>query len=168
MKLTRIIPVVAAALALGACSPSASTAAVLGGEVITEASVDAALAGCAEALSIDTSQLVRQGAVQTMALASVFDSVVAQFGEFTDEQVEELGTSQGGQQADMLANEDCHRLALDSVKVSLLGQLDQQVVTQALTAADIEVNPRYGRWNPTSQNLFDSASISVSSDATLR
>ncbi|NHB84339.1 hypothetical protein G7085_06235 [Tessaracoccus sp. HDW20] len=174
MKLNRIIPTVAAVAAvaavtlLGACSPAASTAAVLNGEVITEASIDQAMTGCAEALQVDTSQLVRQGAVQTMALASVFDSVVADFGEFSDDQVDKLGASQGGQSAAMLGNEDCRRLARDSVKVSLLGQLDQQVVTQALQSADIELNPRYGRWDPTDQGLFGSASLSVSSDATLR
>lgn len=161
MKLTRVITAVAAVALLGACSPMPSTAAVINGTTVSEADVDRALEGCAEALGTTKDAFVRQGAVQTMALGSVFDQLADDFGGFDDAQIDELGNQQGGEQAAMLANEDCRPLARQSIKVSLLQQLDQTAVMAAFADADIELNPRYGRWNPTDTSIFGSSSISV-------
>lgn len=164
MKPSRIIPVVAgaaAALLLAACSPLPGTAAILNGERVAETTIDDAMAGCATALGISEDQLVRAGVVRTYALASVFDSVAAEFGELGDDEIDQLGRQQGGEQAAMIDNEQCRPLARRSIKASMLTQLDQNAIMGILQEADIELNPRYGTWDPSGAELFTSSSISV-------
>lgn len=161
MKLIRVVTAVAAVALLGACSPMPGTAAVVNGTTISEADIDRALVGCAEALGTTKDAFVRQGAVQTMALGSIFDKLASDFGGFDDAKVDELGKQQGGDQAAMLNNEDCRPLARQSIKVGLLQQLDQNAIMAAFKTADVQLNPRYGRWNPTDTSIFGSSSISV-------
>lgn len=162
MKLIRLVPAVAALTLLAACSPMPSTAFVVDGETVTEKQVAAAMEGCGEALGVGVDQFSRSGVVRTLLFGGIFDSLANQMGGVTDEQIDQIVVQQDPSAQAMLDNEACRPLARANGKIALLQQLDQTMLLSALQGADVELNPRYGRWQPSEQSLFiDSGSLSV-------
>lgn len=105
MKLTRMVPAVAAVAMLAACSPMPSTAVIVDGTTTTEAQVTQAMEGCAEALGVSIDQLSRRGVVQTLLFGGIFDSLASQLGGVTDEQVDAIVLQQDASAQAMLDNE---------------------------------------------------------------
>lgn len=158
MKFTRLVPAAIAAVALLAgCSPTAGTALVVDGTRFTEAQIDEISAGCAEALEIGPDQIRRAGVVGTLILGKVFDS----FGtEVVEQDLQALSEQQGSGQ--LFSNAACKPLAIADAKIQLMGSLDEATVLQAASGLDVQLNPRYGKWQPESGALIDpSGSLSV-------
>lgn len=156
MKLTRLVPAVAAIALLAGCSPTPGTALIVEGTRYTESQIDEIVDGCAEALEITSDQIRRPGVVGTLLLGGLFDSFGA---EIADADLEAAG-AEGSEQ--LFAVESCRPLALANTKTQLLSNLDQQMLMDGAQTLDVQLNPRYGRWQPASESLLDpSGSLSV-------
>ena len=158
MKLTRLIPMVAAVSLLAACSPTPGTAVSFDGATLSEARVGQIIDGCVEATDAKAESFPRRAVVQTFMVGRLFDRVARDAG-LDDSMIEEVATQN---YSIMMDDEACKSLAIDSVKASFLEQVDRaQVITEA-QEADVELNPRYGAWEPNDVQLFvNSGSISV-------
>ncbi|MCG6566931.1 hypothetical protein [Tessaracoccus sp. ZS01] len=157
MKFTRLAPAVAAVAAVGllaGCSPTAGTALVVDGNRYTESEVTQIVDGCAEALQVAPDQLRRQGVVGTLLLGGLFDSFGA---EISEEDLRAAGaqSAQGSEQ--LFSVEDCKPLALANVKTTMLGQLEPQFIEEAANNLDVQLNPRYGKWEPWTQQLLNTS-----------
>ncbi|MFD0866384.1 hypothetical protein ACFQ06_11280 [Tessaracoccus lubricantis] len=162
MKLTRLAPALAGIAAVGllaGCSPTGGTALVVDGNRYTESEVDQIIDGCAEALQVAPDQLRRQGVVGTLLLGGLFDSFGA---DITDEEVRAAGSQQAQGSEQLFSVSDCEPLALANVKTSMLAQLEPQFIEEAANNLDVQLNPRYGKWEPwTQQLLSESGSLSL-------
>lgn len=158
MKLARLallVPAVAA-LGLAACSPAPTTAAEVGGVVITEAALTETVDGCTELGANAT----RTGMLTPLVIGEAARQLAA------DEGVDLGGLDQimtsDPQIAPYLANEGCSRVGEAQALLSLLySELDQAAVVESILGADVTVNPRYGDWNDTNGVIEGSGSISV-------
>lgn len=180
MKLTRLVPAITAAAAvalLAGCSPMPSKVAVVNGSEITASQLQTATSGCAFTMGVADDQIRQAGVVQTLVLGKVMEDL-AEAGGLTqdlldqqvDQQLAQLTPLEGSASEVQQAQDDCRPLLRESVKVSALLQgLDQATALAVFEASDVEVNPRFGRWDPASASLFtESGSISISSAATLQ
>lgn len=158
MKLSRLallVPAVAA-VGLAACSPSPTTAAEVGGETITEATLSATVEGCAELGATATrgallTPLVIREAARQLAAEEDIDLGALPEIMNSDPQI-----------APYLANTDCARVGEAQALLGLLySELDQNAVVDYILGADITVNPRYGEWDTTNGVIAGSGSISV-------
>ncbi|AQP51406.1 hypothetical protein [Tessaracoccus flavescens] len=161
MKLTRVIPAVAAVALLGACSPMPGTAAVLDGKTYSHADVDRMADACNKVLGADS--LNGQFVMTSLVGGFLFEKVAEAAGaEIPDEQIDAmLVQSVDGAQA-LLDEEDCAPVMRAYAKSANLAQLDQAAVQSVAQDADVELNPRYGRWDPNAASLLaQSGSLSV-------
>lgn len=159
MKLTRLVPVAVAAVALLAgCTPTSGTAAVVDGARLSEARVGEIIDGCIAASGGTEENFPRRAVVQNFLVARLFDRVAAEAQDVTTEQLKQIAQQQ---YPTFMADDACAELAIDSTKVGFLEQVDRNHVIGEAAAADVELNPRYGAWNPRAEGLFDSASLSV-------
>ncbi len=177
MKLLRLVPAVVAVGLFAGCSPMPSTVAVVNGTLISADEVATASAGCAFAMGVSEDQIRRAGIVQTLVLGEVMQELADAAGltdalidENVDQQMAQLTPLEGSESETQQAFEDCRPLLRESAKVSALLQgLDQATALQVFEAADVEINPRYGRWDPASASLFtETGSISIAAETTLQ
>ncbi|WP_139650869.1 hypothetical protein [Tessaracoccus massiliensis] len=152
MKLTRLVSAAAAVVLLAGCSPTPGTALVVDGTRYSENQITQISEACAEAMNISAEQMNRRGIVGTLLLGGLFDSFGA---DITDDQLQELGAQQGPESEQLFTVDECRPLALADVKVKMLGQLDQQFLFDGANGLDVQLNPRYGKWEPTSPELID-------------
>lgn len=154
-RLALLVPAVAA-LGLAACSPAPTTAAQVGGETITEATLTSTVEGCAELGATATrsamltplviGEAARQLAEQEQVDLGMLDQVMA-----SDPQI-----------APYLANEGCARVGEAQGLLGLLyAELGQEAVVDSILGADVVVNPRYGDWDTTNGVVAGSGSVSV-------
>lgn len=163
MKLTRLVPLVAVAALFAGCSPTAGTALVVDGASYSESDIDRTVQGCADAMGVTTEDIVRPAVVQSLLLGGVFDRLADEYGDLTDETLDQVAAQ--GQFADMMQSEDCLPLIRASVKTSMLQQIDFEAVQAAAQQANVQLNPRYGKWIPEDPALMDvSPSLSVPAD----
>lgn len=154
MKLMRLVPAVAAVALLAACSPTPGTALVVEGNRYTENDITQIVDGCAEALNIPAEQMRRQGVVGTLLLGGMFDTFQA---DITDDDLQTVGAQDMPGSEQLFSVEDCKPLAAANVKVQMLSQLDQQFVTEAAQKLDVQLNPRYGKWEPNTPQLLNTS-----------
>jgi hypothetical protein len=160
MKLTRLVPLVAAAALFAACSPTAGTALVVDGASYSESDIDRTVQGCADAMGVTPQDIVRPAVVQSLLLGGVFDRLADEYGHLSNETIDEVAAQ--GEFASMMQSQDCLPLIRASVKTSLLQQVDFEAVQTAARQADVQLNPRYGKWIPEDPALMDvSPSLSV-------
>ncbi|MDF1488741.1 SurA N-terminal domain-containing protein [Tessaracoccus caeni] len=162
MKLTRLVPAVAALALLAACTPAPSTVALVGGTPVTAADLQRSIDGCAE-LGITTQQLPVKQHVLLLAAGELVDQAAEARGfEVSDGELKSLAEQNGS--ADLLGNEECAKLAYPGVKLTLLGQAaGQDELIAELKAIEVDVNPRYGEWDAEALGLAGSGSLSLPS-----
>lgn len=160
MKLTHLATAVGAVVLLAACTPSPTTAAVVEGTVVKEGQVDAVIEGCNSVLDLNGQKISRAGVVYNLVLGAAIRGQAPGAETMTDEQLDQVAAQlQNG--AAMLSNKDCAQLAR-SVAIVALAQQGGEEVTQSIMAADVQLNPRYGIWDPSNPNLFEpNGSLSV-------
>lgn len=162
MKLARlamVVPVVALT-ALAGCSPAPTTAAEVGGTTISEATLTATHEGCT-ALGAQAS---RASVLSPLVIGEAARQVAADH----DVDLSELDQLTAGDPniAPYMGNEDCARVGEAQGLLALLSsQLEQDVWIDAILGADINVNPRYGAWDPEAGTIGGSGSISVPAGA---
>ncbi|MFT3888971.1 MAG: hypothetical protein QM713_12525 [Arachnia sp.] len=163
MKLTRVVPAVAAMALLAACSPTAGTAVVIDGTAISEAHLSSAIEACKPILG---PELSRGAVVHVLIMGAVFDKMIESLGQpVTDEQLDELANEMyPATGTAMLASEGCREVGLAAIKNELLPQVDAAAAMTALRSLDVQMNPRYGKFTPSEEGLFvESGSLSVPS-----
>lgn len=164
MKPSRLVPAVAALALLAACSPMPGTAAVVGSTTYTETTLTKMVNGCAAALGTTPDKLSRRGIVQNLVIGGVFDTIAASTGKTVSTADVDTMVPQALQSgAAMLANADCAPLARAATKSALLQQIsDQDLLQKALLETSVQMNPKYGTFEPTTTGLFgESGSLSV-------
>lgn len=159
--LRKLAPVVVGCLALVGCAPSASTAAVVNGSIITEAQLDAASEGCAEVFQTEANQL-RLAALNNMVIGRLADQINSANGlELTEGERQQFlqGSAQGQL---MLSNDECAKVA-DGLASYLLGidRLGREVYATGIEDAKVEPNRRYGAWDPAQGTIGGSGSLSL-------
>lgn len=158
-RLALMVPAVAV-LGLAACSPAPTTAAQVGGETITEATLSSTVEGCAELGATAT-----RGAMLTPL---VIGEAARQLAEREQVDLGGLDEFMAGdpQIAPYLANEGCARVGEAQALLGLLyTELGQDIVVDAILGTDVTVNPRYGDWDTTNGVVAGSGSISVPADS---
>lgn len=187
-KIARGATLLGSALLLSACAPTGATAAVVNGVTIPTAQVNSIAKGCAAAINDSgltpqtvTPDMVRADALQiailsewaaqyviteagagdqvpegTSALSYLEDHEIPDDAAPTTDQM--VASVEGAQQGYLLDNEQC--------SVGILGLARHNVL--AATAGsdyfnrpvDVEVNPRFGAWDPASLTVAGSGSLS--------
>lgn len=161
MKSARLVPAAIAAVALlGACSPMPSTAAVVEGTRISEADVERTVVGCAAAVNVEPAQVKRGVIAQILTMGEVSKYLLADAG--VEEAMVDQIAAQDDSSKQMLANVDCAPLVRAQGWQTLLSQAAGADILDQIAAVDVQLNPRYGTWAPSSQSLFlESGSMSV-------
>lgn len=162
MKLTRLVPAVAALALLAACTPAPSTVALVGGTPVTAADLQRSIDGCAE-LGITTEQLPERRHALLLAAGELVDQAAEARGiSVSDGELTALA-EQGGF-ADLLGNEECAKLARPGAMLGLLSQaVSQDELIAQIQGIDVEVNPRYGEWDVETLDFVGSGSLSLPS-----
>lgn len=129
----------AGAAALGGCATSPSNAAVVDGSTISRQTLSASITGAQQ-----VSQLTGDQVLSVLIQAQIAERVAADEGlTITDADREEQLNPQ------VLAVADARDFALELADVQIVaGEVGEQQFTEALRGADVEVNPRYGSWDP--------------------
>lgn len=160
MKLIRLVPVVAAVSLLAACSPAPSTVAVVNGERITSEDLQRTLDGCAE-VGYGTDVVPRKAHVMYLTAGELMRQLAAGHGfELNSGEVRAVAAQNNP--PELLANEDCAELVFAGSALSLmLENFTEDELVAELSQADVEVNPRYGRWDADQLGLTGDGSLSI-------
>lgn len=156
MKLIRLVPALAAVTALAglaACSPGPTVAAQVGDATITSALVDKSFTSCQD--------LGVQAPVATILTVLVYGEVAqglaSEYGLPLENSVLDQFVP-----AEALASDGCDDVFRAEASVNLIAsELGEEIVLDALGNADVEVNPRFGAWDPQALGVAGSGSLSV-------
>lgn len=154
MKLARLAPLVAA-LALVGCTPSPTTAATVAGESIGARQVDDLIAGCPDLEATEPT------AVTVLVQEKFFRHLAADRGvSFTEGEIDGVIDELG--YGELVATSPACRAALvPQVANQLLGPtVTQEDFERFRDATPVQVNPRYGTWDPQKFAVSGSGSIS--------
>ena len=138
---TRTAAACLAAAALAGCSHSPSTAAIVGDKVISETEVTEIVDSCrAEGLKPNRSKIV-----SLMVFGEIFEGAAQRLGKSFDDPA--LQAMRHDPQLAPLVGTPCEKAFKSSFRTEL-GQktLDLGSVKAALPS--VEINPRYGTWDP--------------------
>lgn len=145
------------ALALTGCTPSPSSAAVVDGVRIPDASARQAAGALVAATGGDGSRALRQ-ATFDLTMGEASEIIAAQQNvSVTDAELQAVLTQSPTLAA--IGQTDAGRGWANSVARTyvVLEALGQDDFTAALGDLDIEINPRYGTWDPARFTLVDSS-----------
>lgn len=163
-KLTHLLvaPVVGVALLAG-CSPNGSVAAIVNDVEIPESRVTSYANGCATMIEGDQSDtqkaaMVRPQMLKWAILGEMSRQQAEANGGPTEEQmlayVEEAGLQQ------LLTDPDCAEATLGVARHDLIALGLQADMASYFGAFDVELNPRYGVWDPARLEAAGSGSLS--------
>ena len=160
MKLTRVVPAVAAMAMLAACSPTAGTALVVDGQSVSEADLTRMADGCSQILG---QEIPRPDVVKILIMGHVFDGLAASSGQaIEDDQLKTVAGQMLTNGDAMVGDPDCGPVALAAIKNQMLAEVDQEAALAVLKGLDVQMNPRYGRFTPGEDALFaTTGSLSV-------
>ncbi|MHA6511034.1 hypothetical protein [Tessaracoccus sp. Z1128] len=167
MKLMRLVPLVAAAALFAGCSPMPSTAAQVGDVRITEAQLDRDVAGC-ESVGIGSDQVERSALLMSEILGAIADRIATDADvTVTDEEALAV-LRENAAESPALGNDECARVAANSAKLQLLvtklgESADIAALQQQFEAVEVNLNPRYGQWDPAGAGVTGTGSMSVPS-----
>jgi hypothetical protein len=164
MLLTRVVPAVAAMAMLAACSPTAGTALVTGGQTISEADLTRMTESCTQIVG---QEIARGDIVRILIMGTVFDELATSAGQdVPEEQLTELAGEILSNGDAMMNDADCRPVAVGAVKNQLLSEVDPESALDVLKGLNVQMNPRYGRFTPGEDALFaTTGSLSVPADA---
>lgn len=161
MKLTRLVVPVAALLALAGCGPSPSAAADVAGTRISESALTQAVDGCA-AFGVD---LTRPEMLRFLVVGEAVRATARDHGVNIDQSEVDLMINSDPQAALMATDPACKKAVEANVVLSLLApHMDETELVDHVSSLDIEVNPRYGAWDPVTATVGGSGSLSVPAD----
>lgn len=161
MKLARLAPAAAALVALAAtvgCSPTPTTAAQVGGTTISESELSASLDDCL-ALGLQANS---QQVLVPLVIGEIMDQIGEEYGTPVPEDlIRQMAESDPN--LSLVYNSDgCDKVARAQITYSLLvAELGNEAVHEAVDTTDVQVNPRYGQWDPQNFSIAGSGSLSV-------
>ena len=169
MNLKRSLPVAlvaVAALGLSACSPTPNTALVMNGTSYSLGAVAATAEACNEVLGSE--QVTDRGVVSNLIASGIFDDIAKKASQEITQETLDAYLVQSVQGADaMLKDEGCAPFARTYMKAQLLGQISEENVRAAAAGVDVDLNPRFGRWDPAGASLIsNSGSMSIATTQT--
>ena len=157
MKLTRLVPV-AALVALVGCSPSPTTAADVEGTIISEDVLSQAVDGCAE-LGIE---LPRNEMLRTLVIGQVVRSVAENNGVSMDQERIDRAAAGDPEIMHLMGNDGCAKAVETNVLLGLVAEdIEEAKFMEEVMDLEVEVNPRYGDWDPEQATVGGSGSLSV-------
>ena len=110
MKLTRVVPAVAAMAMLAACSPTAGTALVAGGQTVTEADLTRMTESCTQIVG---QEIARADIVKILIMGSVFDELAVSAGQdVTEDQIAQMAGEILSSGDAMMNDADCRPVAV--------------------------------------------------------
>ncbi|MVA76657.1 hypothetical protein GC722_11575 [Auraticoccus sp. F435] len=162
---------VAGGLALAGCGRAPSTAAQVGGTTIGNDQVDTTVAGAAQALGARTDEINERAVLASLIQGAVVDEMVEQAEtsgrtDLTIAPADREAVLQSQPQLQALQEvPEAAPLAESLVDFTILQQrMGSEAFQQAFLAVPVEVNPRWGSWQPGSQEgLIGTGSLSVES-----
>lgn len=164
-KLTHLLvaPAVGVALLAG-CSPNGATAAIVNDVVIPEARVSSYADGCATMVQGDGSDAQKAAAVRPQMLKwAILGEMSRQQSESvggpTDEEMRAYVNEAG--LAQLLTDPDCAEAALGVARHDLIALNAGADHASYFGSFDVELNPRYGQWDPAELEAVGSGSLSV-------
>lgn len=167
MKLTRLVPVVAAVALIAGCSPMPSTAAQVGDTRITESQLDADAASC-ESVGITSAQVSRGQLVQAELLGAIAEELAAMNGVTVSDEEALALLQTNSPDSSALGDPECARVAAQSAKLQLVvtamgDNADLNALQQQFESVEVQLNPRYGVWDPAGSGVTGTGSLSVDS-----
>jgi hypothetical protein len=158
-----VLPVVGLALLAG-CAPTGGTAAIVNGVAIPDSRIVQATEGCASVLREFG---VTEGQMRLQVVRwAVIDEVASQFVATSDlkpTDAEILAEARAEGAEAFLADARCGQLTSGVLRYNLLAAAlaeSGEEWPQTFRAPDIEINPRYGVWDPSSLTLVNTGSLS--------
>ncbi len=161
MRLRHIVPAAAAALVLAGCSQAPTVAATVDGTVISQREAATLVEGCP---AVGTTQVTEPVAVSMLVRGELMATLAEQQG--VDYSVDDIDSMlKADPQLGQLVSEqpECLKLFRPSVGTQLVSQsyASSEEMLQAISDVDVEVNPRYGEWDPQAGSMVGSGSLSV-------
>ena len=136
MLLTRVVPAVAAMAMLAACSPTAGTALVAGGQTVSEADLTRMTESCTRIVG---QEIARADIVKILIMGAVFDELAASAGQdVTEDQITQMAGEILSAGDAMMNDVDCRPVAVGAVKNQLLSQVDPDSAMDVLTGLDVQ------------------------------
>lgn len=165
MKLTRLVPLVTAAALFAGCSPMPSTAAQVGDVRISEAQLERAAEGC-ESVGLGRDRVGRKALLMSEILGAVTEELAAGYGHTVTDEEAQAVLRETAADSPVLGNAECTRVAANGTKLQILvtklgEQADIAVLQKQFEAVDVQLNPRYGQWDPTGAGVTGTGSLSV-------
>lgn len=165
MLLKRVVPLVAAAALFAGCSPMPSTAVQVGDTRVTEAQVDRVVVGC-ESVGIGPDQVDRRTLVMSEILGAVAVEIATELDQtVTDEEALAVLRETAGE-SPALNDPECARIAAAGSKLQILvtklgDDADIAMLQEMFEAVPVDLNPRYGQWDPAGEGVTGTGSMSV-------
>ncbi|WP_090593069.1 hypothetical protein [Auraticoccus monumenti] len=161
---------VVALLALAGCARPPSSAAEVGDTTISNATVDSTVTGVAQALGAEPGEINRKAVFASLVQGAVVQEVVADQQEagrdLTVTGPERTAVVQAQPQLqELLTVPEAAPLAEALIDFTVVQQrMGSEAFQEAFFAVPVEVNPRWGTWDPASQEgLTGTGSLSVES-----
>lgn len=158
MKLSHLAPLTLI-LGLAACSPSPSTAAIVGDTTITQAELDEYTAGCREA-GLKEEDVPKVALLNSLIRKKIGADLVAEKKlDISDEKLRDHLDQSGGR--NLLSYPKCAELAISELRMKVILQLvPEKEIIEWIAGVDVELNPRYGQWQVEQGSIGGSGSLS--------
>lgn len=158
-------------LAVAGCSRPPSSAAEVGDTTITSATVDSTVTGVAQALGADPAEINRKAVFASLVQGAVVQEVVTTQQQAGRTDLAPTGPDRTAvvqaqpQLQQLLTVPEAVPLAEALIDFTVVQQrMGSEAFQEAYFAVPVEVNPRWGTWDPSSQEgLTGTGSLSVES-----
>lgn len=160
-----------AVVALAGCSRPPSSAAEVGGTTISNATVDSTVTGVAQALGAQPAEINRKAVFASLVQGAVVQEVVTSQQQAGRTDLDVTGPDRSAviqaqpQLQQLLTVPEAVPLAEALIDFTVVQQrMGSDAFQEAFFAVPVEVNPRWGTWDPASQEgLTGTGSLSVES-----
>lgn len=155
-----LLTVVAASLVLTGCARTPATLGSVNGTSISSAQLERTVDGCAEAFQQSSGQSLNAAQARYeiavwLVVGEMARQVEAQSNvTVTDREIDDYLQSKPGIAA-MRSNAQCEQVLSDLARYQIIGMQLQKTPqwTEYMANVDVEINPRYGIWNPQSLEI---------------
>lgn len=162
MKLKRLVPMAAAVALLAGCGTSPQHAVTVDDATLTHADVNRQFRGCYDNAGVTDPSFNGSEVVRAFVMGQIFDKAAASVPEAAG--IEDYLVEAANAQAPaLMADPGCAEFALNVMKASALGQLGltQEQGVELMESIQIDINPRYGTFDPVGGEITTSGSMSV-------
>lgn len=153
------VPIVAATLLIG-CVPNGSTAFTVDGTRVSERQINAATSGCATVTKDNPGEL-RTSMLNSVLAGGAGEKIAAATSTAVTQQERDEYLSSTTQGQAMLTDPECAKVANGlATYLIVLDRIGDTDFAAALKQLQVQVNPRYGTWDPEQGGAVGSGSLS--------